>query len=57
MSKPMEIHSPFICCGTCGERIPLRIDSFPTWHYKGNLVCEASLPHRLMSHGHLRGGR
>lgn len=38
---------PFICCKHCEQRIPLRIDSHPTWHYIGNVVCPESIPPML----------
>lgn len=45
-----EIESPFICCKHCEQRIPLRIDHYPTWHYTGalnNTVCPTSIPPML----------
>lgn len=46
MSK-LEIAEPFTCCSHCEQRVMMRIDSHPTWHYIGNLVCPESIPKML----------
>lgn len=33
MVEVIEIERPFICCPVCAQRIPLRIDAHPTFHY------------------------
>jgi hypothetical protein len=46
----LEIIRPFICCPECHQRILLRIDSYPTFHYyPDGMTCPASWPERLMS--------
>lgn len=45
--------SPWICCAECDQRVPLRIDEHPTWHYREGKVCWGSFPKRLMSYSFL----
>jgi hypothetical protein len=41
----LEIIKPFICCPTCAQRIPLRIDGQPTFHaWPDGRICAYSWP-------------
>lgn len=44
----MDIQSPFICCPVCAQRIPLRIDDQPTYHYwPDGYACDFGIPEAL----------